>query len=84
MSTGSKGASVGSQVELLSARLGWPLTTGEPQRQVITEAEDRIDRAGWLDAAKRQLGPFGELFAEEATNERLVEIELVDVHACHG
>ena len=53
-------------------------TYGEP----VTETEDRVDGSGGLDPAGGQLAPLRKLLGEQPAHERLVDLELVDVHRC--
>jgi hypothetical protein len=67
-------------VELLPARLRRPLPTWEPQRELIAEAEDRVDGPGGLDPPQRQVGLLRELVDKQPTHKRVVDFDLVEMH----
>jgi hypothetical protein len=69
-------------VEFLAAGLDGPVTAREPHREIVTEAKDRVDRAARLQPTQLSLGPFGELFAEQATYELFIDLKFVDMHSC--
>src|SRR5207253_721415 len=70
-------------LELDAARVGRAVSPWEPNRELVAEAEDRVDRAARLDPAQRQVAPLRELLGDETPHERLLELELVLVHAPH-
>ncbi len=49
-------------------------------RELVAESEDRVVRAARLDPAQRQARPLGELVGQKPAHERLVDVELVDMH----
>ena len=84
ISTGSSGASLGSQSSSFPPGCVGPFAARQPHGELVPEPEDRVDGPAGLDPAERKVGPVGELLGEEPPNERLVEVELVGVHPRHG
>ena len=80
MSTGRR---VASAVRIRASRvvrsLG-PVAPRQPQRELVAEAVDDVDRPV-ARALERQVGPVRELLDDELPDERVVDVELIRVDA---
>jgi len=57
------------------------VTARDAHRELFAQPEDRVIGAARPDAVQRQARPPGKLLGEEPAHERLVDVELVVVHA---
>ena len=80
MSTGRRVASAARIRASLSSERLVPVAPRQPQRELVAEAVDDVDRPV-ARALERQLGPVRELLDDELPDERVVDVELIRVDA---